>query len=453
MFLDKDLETAPRERLRQRQLSAAQAMLREILPTNGFYRRRLTAAGVDNAEDIPSLEQFSTLPFTFKHDLVADQTSHPPFGTNLTYPVERYVKIHQTSGTAGGRPLRVLDTLESWAWWLRCWQFVYAGAGVSRGDRAFLAFSFGPFIGFWAAYESAPLMGAMAIPGGGQDSLQRLRAMEDNQATILLCTPTYALRLAEVARSNGIDTRASSVRLTIHAGEPGASIPATRHRIEQAWGAECHDHTGASEAGATGFTCEYRSGVHLIESEFIFEVVDPATGGPVPAGDQGELVITNLGRLGMPLIRYRTGDLVRLDDRRCDCGRSWARLSGGILGRADDMVIVRGVNVFPSSIEDIVREFDDVAEFRLELVEARQMSELRLTIEAVPTVSRDDGRQLANAIVNEIHRRLFLRVACQTVPPDTLPRFELKARRFVKTTEETESAGISPAPKRLGTKD
>jgi phenylacetate-CoA ligase len=269
----------------------------------------------------------------------------------------------------------------------------------------------------------------MTVPGGGQDSAQRLQTIFDTQATVLVSTPTYALRLAEVAAELGLDPRASSIRTTIHAGEPGASIAATRAQIDERWGATCYDHTGLTEVGATGFTCQERSGVHLIESEFVFEVVHPATGDPLPAGSRGELVVSNLGRVGSPLLRYRTGDLVELDDEPCGCGRSFARLRGGVLGRADDMIVVRGVNVFPSSLEDVVREFNEVAEFRLELSEAGRLAELRLLVEPGPTA---DGVGLARAIGEALQRRLLLRIDCLPVEPGSLPRFELKARRLIR---------------------
>jgi phenylacetate-CoA ligase len=371
------------------------------------------------------------LPFTTKAETVRDQAEHPPLGSNLTYPLERYVKLHQTSGTTGGRPIRWLDTAESWAWWAELWGYVYRGAGVGPGDRVFLAFSFGPFIGFWSAYEGAARVGAMTVPGGGLDSAQRLQCLLDTGATVLVCTPTYALRLAEVAREQGLDLPSSALRATIHAGEPGASIPATRRKIEEAWGAICHDHTGLTEVGATGFTCREQAGVHLIESEFIFEVIDPASGEPLPAGRRGELVVSNLGRAGMPLLRYRTGDLVELDDSACDCGRTFARLKGGVLGRADDMVVVRGVNVFPSSIEDIVREFPQIEEFRIELLSDGPMTELRVLLEPRPDCT-DGPSALAERVATAVQRRLLLRVDCRCVEPGGLPRFELKARRLFR---------------------
>jgi phenylacetate-CoA ligase len=425
-FFDPVTETLDRPSLRGLQLQRAQGLLDEILPRNAFYARKLGAR-----RKLASWVEFLELPFTTKAEIADDQALSPPYGTNLTYPLEKYVKLHQTSGTTGKAPIRVLDTTESWDWWARCWGHVYRGAGVGPGDRVFFAFSFGPFIGFWAAYEGARTVGAMSIPGGGMQTEQRLHAMLDNDVTVLCCTPTYALRLAEMADQLGMDLAASRVHTTVHAGEPGASVPGVRARIEQVFGARCHDHTGMTELGATGFTCQEQDGVHLIESEFIFEVVDPQTLRPVSRGEQGELVATNLGRAGMPLIRYRTGDLVQLDEAPCGCGRTGARLAGGILGRADDMVVVRGVNIFPSAIEGVLREFPEVSEFRIEVFSRRSMVELRVLLD--PVLGSEVG--LAEEVAKRLHARLLLRVPCELVPSGSLPRFELKARRVVRVTD------------------
>lgn len=436
IYFKREIETASRDELEVVQLERVGHLLGLVLERNPFYRRKLNEAGVGSAAEIRSWDDFRRLPFTTKGELVQDQTEHPPFGTNLTYPLDEYVKLHQTSGTSGGRPLRVLDTQESWGWWADLWGYVYRGAGIGPGDRVFFAFSFGPFIGFWAAYEGARRVGALAIPGGGLTSEQRLSTMFDNGATTLCCTPTYALRLIEVAREIGIDLAGSAIRATVHAGEPGASIPATRSKIEDAYGAKCYDHTGLTEVGGTGFTCQHQTGIHLTESEFIFEVLDPNGDRPVEPGEQGEIVVTNLGRLGTPVIRYRTGDLARVTTDPCSCGRTFARMLGGILGRADDMVTVRGVNVFPSSIEDIVREFSEVEEFRIELLRRREMEELRVEVEVDVAAMADGEREaLRERIGNEINRRLLLRVALECVPHGTLPRFELKAKRFFRREE------------------
>jgi phenylacetate-CoA ligase len=401
------------DELPERQLTKLRAGLGEVLATNPFWRNRL--------HDVRSWDDFERLPLTTKVELLEDQGAHAPFGTNLTYPIDRFVRLHQTSGSSGDQPLRWLDTAESWEWWLRIWaDEVYRAAGVKAGDRVFLAFSFGPFIGFWSAFGGAQRLGALTISGGAMTSEQRLRSMIDVGATVLLSTPTYALRLANVASQLGLDLRGSSVRVTIHAGEPGASIPATRAAIEEAYGATCFDHTGMTELGPSGFSCSQRDGIHLIESEFIFEVLDAEGHAAV----EGELVATNLGRWGMPLIRYRTGDRVRVSRQQCSCGSPFVKLLGGILGRVDDMFTVRGVNLFPSQVEDIVRRHPQVVEFVIERRRERQMDEVSLLIETV------DDDFSTDRIEADLRQALGVRLGCRVVERGTLPRSELKSKRI-----------------------
>jgi phenylacetate-CoA ligase len=411
-----ELETAAPESLRERQLARLNNLLSRVLPSNAFYAKKYGVLAAPL-----SWGEFHALPLTTKAELVDDQASSPPFGTIATFPPHEYVAYHQTSGTTG-RPLAILDTQESWDWWAECWRYVYAAAGVTARDRLFFAFSFGPFIGFWSAYAAACRLGAMSIPGGGLDSRARLRMMETSGATVLMCTPTYALRLAEIARAEGVSLRDGPVRVAIHAGEPGGSIPSVRARIEEAWGAITFDHSGGTEVGAYGFSCDARTGLHVNEAEFIAEVLDPATGGPCVEGATGELVITNLGRAGWPVIRYRTGDIVAVGARACTCGRTLLLLPGGIIGRTDDLIILRGVNVYPSAIEAIVRTFD-TSEFRL--VRSREGAMDALTVE----VEANDA--VAEALGRAFKERLGVRIPTQVVPAESLPRWELKARRVV----------------------
>jgi phenylacetate-CoA ligase len=418
---DRTLETLSDERLREHQWSRLRALLDEVVGANPFWTARWRAAGLASARDVRYWKDFARLPLTTKAELVADQIAHPPFGTDLTYPLARYVRVHQTSGTSGA-PLRWMETQASWEWWARCWGFVLSGAGVRPDDRVFFPFSFGLFIGFWAGFEGARALGALAIPGGGQDSPTRLAAMESLGATVLVCTPSYALHLLQIARERGIDAARLPVRVTVHAGEPGAGIPAVRARIEEGWGARAFDHAGMTEMGAYGYECQAQAGLHVNESEFIAEVIDPMTGG---ASREGELVLTNLGRLGSPLIRYRTGDRVRLADGPCACGRTFARLEGGILGRLDDMLIVRGVNVFPSAIEAIVRRFP-VEEFRIEVFRQGELDEVRLLLEV------EDGPTGARRVQEALRAGLGIRLEVAHVASGSLPRFELKARRVVR---------------------
>jgi phenylacetate-CoA ligase len=400
------------EERRRAQWSRLGPNLPELRRSNAFYRAKLPKAA----------RELNELPFTTKAELSEDQAAHPPFGTNLTYPLDQYVRLHQTSGTTG-RPLRFLDTAESWSWWRQCWQSVYRAAGVTARDRIFFAFSFGPFVGFWSAFGGAERLGALCLTGGAMTTTERVAAIVATEATVLMSTPTYALRLAEAAREEGIDLAQSALRVSIHAGEPGASIPATRERIEKELGVEAFDHTGATEVGAHGFSCSARDGVHINESEFIVEVLD-AFGRTQDEGE-GELVLTNLGRWGMPAIRYRTGDRVSAVRGTCSCGRTLVKLAGGITGRVDDMVTVRGVNVFPSAIEAIVRRFDGVGEYRLELARVREMDELRCVVEAPADVADQVGAA--------IHRELGIRCLVEAVAAGSLPRFEMKARRVTKT--------------------
>jgi len=421
-YLDPFIETVGREALGQIQLKKLQLIFEPVLKSNAFYRRKLGQAGIRRPEDVATIDEYRKLPFTTKEELSADQISHPPYGTNLSFPRDRYIRIHQTSGTKG-EPLRWLDTAESWQWWARCWAAVYTAAGVTSRDRIFFAFSFGPFIGFWSAYEGAQLFGALSIPGGGMSSHQRAKAIVVNDISVVVCTPTYALHLAEVAAEAGINIADSNVRITIHAGEPGASLAGTKSRIETAWGARCYDHAGATEVGAWGFECQAQAGVHLNEGEFLCEVIDPSTG---EAAEEGELVITNLGRAGMPVIRYRTGDRVKVDRTPCACGRTFTLLEGGVIGRIDDVLIVRGVNVFPSAIENIVRRFPEVGEFAVNVDRRHELDEMEIQLE----VNGADPEAVAGAVARDARDGLGLRIDVNVVPYGTLPRFDLKARRF-----------------------
>jgi phenylacetate-CoA ligase len=422
----------PARQAHQRQrFEAMAALLRE---RNAFYRAKWEGLPPERLR----YDALAALPFTFKRELLADQAAHPPFGHNLSYPLADYARLHQTSGTTG-TPLRVLDTPAAWDWWADCWLYILDAAGITREDVVMLAFSFGPFIGFWGAQEAVGRLGALMISGGGMTSTQRVHAMRTLGVTALLCTPSYALHLAEAAQEEGIDpARDLAVRVTVHAGEPGAGIPATRERIEALWGATAYDHPGASEVGAYGFSCSAREGVHVNEAEFIAEVVEPATGSPVAAGQEGELVLTNLGRACFPVVRYRTGDVVRPRARgACSCGRTTLLLEGGILGRSDDMVTVRGVNVFPSAFLQIFDGIPGVVEHRITAYRAEFLDQLHVEFECT------DGADRRGAVAQAIRDALGIRVSLEQRPPESLPRFELKAKRFYDRRGENWQPGTA----------
>ncbi len=347
---------------------------------------------------------------------------HPgDLAANLTFPQDRYTRFHQTSGTRG-RPLVVLDTAEDWAWWMDCWQFVLDAAEVAPGQCVFMAFSFGPFVGFWSAFDAACARGCLVVPGGGLSTLARLELLRRSQATAVFCTPGYALHLAEVAAENQITIGDLEVTRLILAGEPGGSVPEIRGRIESAWQARVIDHSGATEVGPWGYGDPNGEGLYVNENDFIAEFLSLETGDAAGEGELAELVLTNLGRVGSPVVRYRTGDLVRPSWRREGPNR-FVFLPGGVLSRADDMMVIRGVNVFPSSIEQILRGFPEVIEYRMTARTSGEMDQLVVEIE--------DRLNDPKRVAQELQLRLGLKVEVHITPIGSLPRVEGKGKRFV----------------------
>ena len=406
-------------------------LVKEVLNSNPFYAHKLK--GILTGGSFAELKEFtSRVPTTSKHEVMKDRLANPPYGTNLTYPLENYARCHQTSGSTA-MAIRWLDTKESWNSIVANWDPIFEAAGVTRADRFFFAFSFGPFLGFWSALEAVTQHGYFCLAGGGMSSAARLQAILDNGITVLCCTPTYAQHLGEVAKERKIDLSRGRVRLIVVAGEAGGSVPATRARIERLWpGATVFDHHGMTEVGPVTYQCPAGSGVlHVIESAYLAEVISPATGQPANPGETGELVLTTLDRIASPLLRYRTGDAVKSGPRTvCACGRSELALHGGILGRSDDMVVVRGVNVYPALVEELVRGAPEVTEYRVQLDCRGTLAELLLQIEMAaecgdPSVVSERLRQASHAALN-------LRVSVQVLPQGSLPRFEMKANRWVK---------------------
>ncbi|MDF1786540.1 MAG: AMP-binding protein [Verrucomicrobiales bacterium] len=375
-------------------------------------------------KQVDSLDHFRrVVPFTTKNDLATDRETNTPFGSNLTFPLERYTRYCQTSGTSG-QPLPWIDTPESWQSMLDCWKQVHAAAGLSSpSERIFFAFSFGPFLGFWTAYEAATQLGFLAIPGGGMRSEARLQMMKRFEVTALCGTPTYCLRLGSLAQELGLSF--PNLKALLVAGEPGGSIPEVRSRLTKLWGDHVRvcDHHGLTETGPVTHQDPDTPGrLIVMEDAFCPEILDPNTDQEVTDGQTGELVLTTLKRTACPLFRYRTGDLVRKLHTN-----NQLVLDGGILGRIDDMVLVRGVNVYPSAIERVVRRFDDIGEYRVVQSSQDNMVELRLEIEAATASNLSTGLQEA------LWDQFQLRIPVETVEPGTLPEQEFKAKRWMKT--------------------
>lgn len=418
------LESLDRGQLAAHQLGRLNTLLKAILPQNHFYADKLSqipAAALQSAKGpLQSLDELKQLPFTFKDELL--NPLHPgDLAANLTFPQDRYTRFHQTSGTRG-RPLVVLDTAEDWAWWIDCWQFVLDAAELAAGQCVFMAFSFGPFVGFWSAFDAACARGCLVVPGGGLSTLARLELLRRSRASAVFCTPSYALHLAEVAAENHILIGDLEVTKLILAGEPGGSVPEIRSRIESAWQARALDHSGATEVGPWGYGDPNGEGLYVNENDFVTEFLSLETGAAAGEGELAELVLTSLGRVGSPVIRYRTGDLVRPSWRREGPNR-FVFLPGGVLSRADDMMVIRGVNVFPSSIEQILRGFPEVIEYRMT---ARTSGEMDLLVVEIEDRLNDPQR-----VAQELELRLGLKVEVQVAPLGSLPRVEGKGKRFI----------------------
>jgi len=425
-------ETLPREDLRRLQGMRLSRLVERAWHTSPFHRRLLDAAGV-KPEQVKGIDDLARLPLTTRDAWMANQAEKPPYGDMLSRPAETAVRYHTTSGTSGRTPLRVLDGRTDWKWIAECWCYAFHGFGVRPADRVFFAFSYGTFIGFWGAHYAAEKMGCLVLPSGNQTTAQRVQLIDELEATVVCATPTYALRLAQEGVSLGIDLSVGSVKRLILSGEPAGSIPATKRMIEEQWGAKAADTAGMTEIGTIMvFECEHQpGGTHVIEDHYIEEVIDPETGDPVDYGEQGERVVTSFGRGMIPLIRYRTRDLVlKVPASQCSCGRTWDVYDGGIRGRVDDMLLIRGTNVYPRAVEAIVREYPAVDEFQIHLYTA---DGIRDEIEVLCEIRSGYGAQWEN-IAKRLRDDLSthnegLKFHVQRVEPQTLPRFELKAKR------------------------
>lgn len=422
MMLDKPSRAASqqwsREQLERYQLKRLNALLAAVHRDNAFYRDRYG----DSPLQFHSLEELRQLPLMTKSDCISDDESG--IARHHSYPKERYRRYHRTSGTRG-RPMVILDTNEDWDWWVATWQYVLDACEIEENDRVMMAFSFGPFIGFWSAHDACLQRQCMVIPSGGMPTASRIDLIQAAQPTVLFSTPSYAIHLGREAESRGMSLRESSIRCVFVAGEPGGSVPSVRAAIETLFGARVMDHAGATEIGPWGYGSMDGKFLRIIETEFIAEFLptdrlDKEDDSNPPLR---ELVLTSLGRYGAPVIRYRTGDLVRPVFEPPGGESNFVRLQGGIVGRADDMLVVRGVNVFPSSIDSLVREFPEIGEYRLTLNRNGALDELLLEVE--------DQWHSPKRIAERLLNKLQLRVQVVDVPEGSLPKSEGKSRRIV----------------------
>ncbi len=420
------IQQCDRSELERLQLTKLNKLLAKVLPSNRYYQKQFGCSSLT----VNSLAEWSQMPTSKKSDWLGDELSG--IALHHTYPQEYYRRYHRTSGTRG-RPMVILDTEEDWQWWIATWQYVLDACGIQPNDRIMMAFSFGPFIGFWSAHDACLKRGCMVIPCGGMSTAARIDMIQSARPTVLFSTPSYAMHMADDAAQHGIDLLNSSIRQVFVAGEPGGSVPVIRSKIESAFGAKVMDHAGATEVGPWGFGSSDGRAMHIIESEFIAEFLPwKRDQGDVKQlsdldseGGIFELVLTSLGRVGAPVLRYRTGDLV--SPRHVSNGHSaFVRLESGVLGRTDDMIVVRGVNIFPSSIDAIVRSFPNVLEYRLTVSKKGAMDELILEFES----NESDEAKVSERLTERLSIQLNLRFQVVPVSKGVLPKSEGKAKRL-----------------------
>ncbi len=420
------IETLPRADLERLQVAKLRAVL-QWAQRSPHYRR--TLAGVDL--DLTSLADLRRLPMLTRQAWMDSQALAPPYGELPVAGPDSAVRLHTTSGTSGREPLRALDSRKDWTWAAEMWCYGTWAAGVRPRDVAYVAFGYGSFIGFWGLHYGLEKLGALVVPGGAQTTEARVRQILSFGATVVASTPTYALRLAQEAQHLGLDLPGSKVQTLILSGEPAGSIPETKALIEEQWGAKAYDTAGMTEISTIFmFECTGQpGGAHIIEDHVIEEVVDPDTGESVGYGEMGERVVTSFGRSMVPLLRYRTADLVtKVPASTCGCGRTFDIYAGGVQGRVDDMLLVRGTNVYARAIEGIVRTHPEVEEFQIRIERQGIRDEITLLVETPHTNWQYLQPRLAKELA-EAHEGLRFHV--EQAPAGTLPRFELKAKRLV----------------------
>jgi phenylacetate-CoA ligase len=398
-----------------------------VLPLNAFYLRKLRI-GAGNVSKSWIKENFDSFEFTSKLELQNSQSFYPPYGDFHYLDLAEYNRFHQTSGSSG-KPLLFLDSQDGWEWLLNNWLKIFALAGIEKGDRLFFPFSFGPFLGFWTAFEAACKAGCLSFPGGGMSSESRLALIQNQNINVIFTTPSYALRLGEVAQGQGINLQDLGIKKLILAGEPGANIPATRLRIEKDWGPIVVDHHGMTETGPVTVECSITPGLlHIIENAFIAEVIDPNTQKKLSLGSIGELVLSSIGRAGCPLLRYRTGDIVHLNQQKCACGFNGQSLKGGILSRADEMIFLKGNNIYPSALQNMLHSIEGILDFRITFYKTEGNQNLLFEIETLQT----DYESIKNMLEKMIQTAFLFKPVIKIVPTGSLPTQEMKSKRFIQ---------------------
>jgi phenylacetate-CoA ligase len=426
------LETLPLHKVKELQLRKFQRIFKWAYERSKFHRAIYDRASI-TPEDIRSHEDIRRIPTVEKSMMRDVQRKDPfPYGEALCVPLEEVSEFRQTSGTTG-QPVYQADTWQDWEWWAECWSFILWAQGYRPSDRVFIPFGYNVFVAFWAGHYAAEKIGCEVVPGGVLDTTARILKIQELRATALMATPTYVLGMADTAMNKlGIDPRTLGVNKITCAGEPGASIPSTKKRMEEAWGAKVFDHAGATEIGAWSYECEAQpGGMHVNEALFLVEIVDVETGEVIEEpGRQGKMIITALDRQAQPCVRFDSKDIIEWDPKPCPCGRSFRLIKGGVVGRADDITKVKGVLLAPSAIEEAVRGVEGLGdEYEVVVDKVGDIDRITLRVELRPEALGHE-KSVKDRLVDQLRLKTNLGYNIELHEYGSLPRYEVKARRF-----------------------
>jgi phenylacetate-CoA ligase len=426
------LETLPHPKIRDLQFRKFKRIFQWAYDQSKFHRQLYDQARIKPA-DICSLADVRRIPTVEKSMMRPVQRKDPfPYGDPLAVPLEEVVEFRQTSGTTG-QPVYQADTWQDWEWWAECWSYILWAQGYRPRDRVFIPFGYNVFVAFWAGHYAVEKIGAEVVPGGVLDTQARVLKIQELRASAMMATPTYILSMADTARTKlNIDPRSLSIRKITCAGEPGASIPSTKQRMQEAWNAKVYDHAGATEIGAWSFECEEQpGGLHVNEPFFLVEIQDLQSGEIIEEpGRKGKMIITALDRQGQPCIRFDSKDVIEWQEDQCPCGRTSRLIKGGVIGRADDITKVKGVLLSPSAIEEVVRSITGLGnEFEIIVDKVGDIDRISLKVEIVK--GKESQRpSIENELKDQLRLKTNLGYELEFHEYGTLPRYEVKAKRF-----------------------
>lgn len=425
------IETLPREKMERLQLKKFKAIFAWAYQNSPFYRKLYSEAGIQPG-DIKTTADIARVPKSEKSMMRGIQGKDPfPYGDALAVPLEEVTEYHQTSGTTG-QPVYQADSWQDWDLFAEQWAYILYSEGYRSSDRVFLPFGYNVFVAFWSAHYGAEKVGCEVVPGGVLNTEARILKMQELRCTAFMATPTYVLGMADTASNKlGIDPKSLGIKRITVAGEPGGSIPATRKRMEEAWGAKVFDHAGATEIGAWGYECEEQSGLHINDALFLVQIEDIETGELITEpGKRGKMVITNLNRMAQPCIRFDSKDLIEWNPQTCACGRTFSLLKGGVQGRTDDITKVKGVLLSPTAIEEVVRSIPGLGdEYEVVVTKAGDIDDIALKVE-LNHGQEENTETIRLKLIDQLRLKTNLNYNLEFHSHGTLPRYDVKARRF-----------------------